>query len=129
MVEAARASGVRISANMYPYNAGATGLDAAMPPWVQDGGLEAWIARLKDPAARARVKADLDVAHPVNWENYATYEKPAQLATGVDNVLVNDRFAFRDGKPTGAATGRVVRGRGWTGAPNGGCRASASDWH
>src|SRR5882757_2688352 len=45
MIESARASGVRISANMYTYTAGATGLDAAMPLWVQDGGLEAWIAR------------------------------------------------------------------------------------
>ena len=48
-IERARAMGVRISANMYPYTAGATGLDAAMPSWVQDGGLEAWIKRLKDP--------------------------------------------------------------------------------
>jgi len=288
MVEAARAGGTRITANMYLYTAGATGLDAAMPPWVQDGGLEAWIARLKDPAARARVKADMDVAHPRDWENFyagagpegmmllsfknpklkpltgktlaqvaaergtspqdtamdlvaedgsrvgvayflmneanvrravklpwmsfgsdeaapapegvfllardhpraygnfarllgryvrdnrdltlpeairrltslpadnlslagrgrlkvghyadvtvfdpaqiadhATFERPAQLATGVDHVLVNGRLAFRDGKPTGAATGRVVRGRAWTGAPGGGCRADAAAW-
>jgi len=55
MVETARSSGVRISANMYTYTAGATGLDAAMPLWVQDGGLETWIARLRDPAVRAKV--------------------------------------------------------------------------
>lgn len=288
MVEAARASGVRITSDMYLYTAGATGLDAAMPPWVQDGGLEAWIARLRDPATRARVKADMDVAHPGHWENFfagagpdgmvllgfknaklkpltgktlaqvarergtspeetamdlvvedgsrvgtgyflmneanirrsvklpwmsfgsdagapapegvfllekehprtygnvarllghyvrethdvtlpdairrltslpadnlsladrgrlklgayadvvvfdpatiadhATYDQPAQLATGVKDVLVNGRFAFRDGRPTGAATGRVVRGRAWTGAPGGGCRASAAAW-
>jgi N-acyl-D-amino-acid deacylase len=54
-VEAARASGIRITANMYNYTAGATGLDAAMPLWVQSGGLEAWIESLKDPATRARV--------------------------------------------------------------------------
>ncbi len=58
-VDAARASGVRITADMYVYTAGATGLDAAMPPWVQSGGLEAWIARLKEPATRARVLADM----------------------------------------------------------------------
>ena len=40
---------------MYVYTAGATGLDVAMPPWVQEGGLDKWIARLKDPAIRARV--------------------------------------------------------------------------
>src|SRR3954469_3983974 len=54
-VEAARAHGQRITADMYTYTAGATGLDAAMPTWVQSGGLEAWIKRLKDPATRERV--------------------------------------------------------------------------
>src|SRR5690348_6859518 len=53
-VEAARASGLRITADMYTYPAGATGLDAAMPTWVQSGGLEEWIKRLKDPATRAK---------------------------------------------------------------------------
>src|SRR4029077_11761788 len=67
-VEAARAQGVRITADMYVYTAGATGLDAAMPPWVQDGGLEAWIARLREPAVRARVVAEMRDAHPSNWE-------------------------------------------------------------
>ena len=67
-VEAARRSGVRITADMYVYTAGATGLDAAMPPWVQDGGLEAWIARLKDPQVRPRVLADMRDPAP-QWEN------------------------------------------------------------
>ena len=43
-------------------------------------------------------------------------------------VIVNGKFALKDGVATGAATGRVVRGRAWTGAPGGGCRKSASDW-
>jgi N-acyl-D-amino-acid deacylase len=303
MVDTARASGVRISANMYTYTAGATGLDAAMPLWVQDGGLEAWIARLRDPAIRAKVTAEMGVLHPKTWENlygaagaqgvlllslknpklkpltgktlaevakmrgvtpedaaidlviedgsrvgvayflmnednirrqvalpwvsfgsdeqgdapegvfllsaahpraygnfarvfaqyvrkdhaltiedavrklsalpadnlslkdrghltsgyfadvvvfdpntiqdHATYEKPHQLSTGVSYVLVNGKLAIDDGKPTSEATGRVVRGRAWTGmgvsptdgnsadgAPNGtgGCRRSALDW-
>ena len=67
-VEAARASGVRVSANMYTYIAGATGLDAAMPPWVRAGGYDAWAARLKDPAIRARVIAEMKVK-PVGWDN------------------------------------------------------------
>jgi N-acyl-D-amino-acid deacylase len=54
-IEAARKEGLSISANMYPYTAGATGLDAAMPPWVQEGGIDAWVERLKDPKIRARV--------------------------------------------------------------------------
>ena len=55
MIEAARAEGLDITANMYTYTAGATGLDAAMPPWVQEGGHDAWVMRLQDPAIRARV--------------------------------------------------------------------------
>jgi N-acyl-D-amino-acid deacylase len=286
-VEAARKSGVRITADMYVYTAAATGLDAAMPPWVQDGGLEAWIARLKDPVQRARVLADMRDPRP-GWENllgaagpsgtlllafknprlkpltgktlaavarergvspadaaidlviedgsrvgvayflmseanvrrevalpwvsfdsderapapegvfltsnshpraygnfarvlalyvrkerdltlqeaiyklsalpaatlsltdrgvlrvgnfadvvvfdpasvqdHATYEKPHQLATGVEEVWINGARALRQSQPTGAASGRAVRGRAWTGAPGGGCRAAAGDW-
>ena len=54
-IERARSAGLPVSADMYTYTAGATGLDAAMPLWVQAGGLDAWVERLKDPAQRARV--------------------------------------------------------------------------
>ena len=54
-INAARASGLKITADMYSYTAGATGLDAAMPTWVQEGGLDAWIERLQKPEIRARV--------------------------------------------------------------------------
>ncbi len=67
-VEAARASGLRITADMYNYVAGATGLDAAMPPWVQAGGYEEWKKRLQDPVIRARVLAEMR-AKPVGWDN------------------------------------------------------------
>jgi N-acyl-D-amino-acid deacylase len=286
-VDKARAAGTRITADMYVYTAGATGLDAAMPPWVQDGGLEAWIARLRDPELRARVIADMRDPAP-SWENlygaagadgtlmlafknpqlkpltgktlaevarqrgvspedaaidlviedgsrvgvayflmsednirrqvalpwvsfgsdeeapapegvflksnphpraygnfarvlakyvreekvvslpqaihklaalpaatlsladrgqlksgyfadvvvfdpaviqdHATYERPHQLATGVDEVWVNGVRALRHGEATGAASGRAVHGRAWTGAGGGGCRASAHEW-
>jgi len=288
MVNTARARGARITADMYTFTSGATGLDAAMPSWVQDGGLEKWIARLKDPAVRAKVKIEMRDPHPKTWDNLyagtgpggtlllafknpelkpltgktlaevakmwrespedaaidlvirdgsrvgvayfmmsetnlrrevalpwmsfgsdqaaptpegvfllshphpraygnfarllgkyvrenhdltlqdalhrltgfpaanlslkdrgllkvgyyadivvfnpvtiadrATYAEPHQLAIGVDTVLVNGGFALKDGKATGARTGRVVRGRAWTGAPGGGCRKSAADW-
>jgi N-acyl-D-amino-acid deacylase len=286
-VDAARAAGVRITADMYVYTAGATGLDAAMPPWVQDGGLEAWIARLKDPQVRKRVLADMrdpkpqwenlmgaagaqgtlllgfkntalkpltgktlaavakargvsaqdaaidlviedgsrvevayflmsednikrEVAlpwvsfdsdadapapegvflkssrHPRTYGNFArvlahfvreekvltlqqavhklaalpaatlslsdrgllktgyfadvvvfdparvqdhsTYERPQQLATGVEDVWINGVRALRHEVATGAASGRAVRGRAWTGGGGGGCRAKAADW-
>jgi len=67
-IEAARASGLRITADMYTYTAGATGLDASMPLWVQAGGLEAWVERLRDPAIRDRVAAEMRNPHP-GWEN------------------------------------------------------------
>ncbi|MEO5826860.1 MAG: D-aminoacylase [Gemmatimonadales bacterium] len=68
MVESARASGQRITADMYLYTAGSTGLDAAMPTWVQEGGYKAWAARLGDPAIRRRVKAEMQ-ADQDEWEN------------------------------------------------------------
>jgi N-acyl-D-amino-acid deacylase len=287
MVNAARADGIRISADMYIYTAGATGLDAAMPPWVQDGGLESWIARLKDPTIRARVIADMRDSHgtwenlyagagaegtlllafknptlkpltgkilaevarargkspedtaidlviedgsrvgvayflmsednvrreiPLRWvsfgsdeaapapegvflksnahpraygnfakvfakyvrdehalkledavrklaalparnlsltdrgmlksgyfadvvifdpktiQDHATFAQPHRLATGVSDIWVNGKLTLKDGVPTGAPSGRFVRGRAWTGTTGGGCRASSRDW-
>ena len=286
-IEAARKSGLRISANMYTYTAGSTGLDAAMPTWVQAGGREAWIKRLKDPQTRKEVIAEMRVDSPafenlyrfagaegtllvgfrnpklkpltgktlaevaamrkvspedaaidlviedgsrvqvvyflmseenvrkelaLPWMSFgsdaaalapegvflqssthpraygnvarllgryvrdekvvslaeavrrlsalpahnlglhdrgmlkagnfadvvifdpatvgdpATYEAPRQFATGMRWVLVNGGVALKEGEPTALATGRVVRGRGWKGWPDGGCRAKASDW-
>jgi N-acyl-D-amino-acid deacylase len=286
-IDAARASGVALSANMYLYTAAATGLDASMPRWVMDGGLEAWITRMKDPAVRARLIAQMQnpppgyesalkgagaegvlllafknpnlkpltgknlaevasargkspeetvidliiedqsrifvayflmseenvrkevalpwmtfgsdgeapapegvflesATHPRSYGNFAkllakyvreerkislqdaihrltgqpaanlalkrrgllkagyfadvvvfdpntiqdhtTYESPHQLATGVADVLVNGGFALENGKPTGARTGKIVRGQGWTGWKDGGCRATAGNW-
>lgn len=67
-VEAAQREGLNISANMYTYTAGATGLDASMPPWVQEGGLVEWITRLKNPATRRRVVQEMRTPTK-QWEN------------------------------------------------------------
>jgi len=67
-IEAARAEGLAVTADMYTYTAGATGLDASMPPWVQEGGLDAWIDRLRDPDTRARVVREMR-APATTWEN------------------------------------------------------------
>jgi len=288
MINAARNSGVRITADLYAYTAGGTSLDASMPPWVHDGGPEAMVARLKDPAVRAKVIAGMREARPKDWENlfhqsgpegilllsfrsaalkpligkrlsevakargvspedavvdlviednagasaayffidennirkqivlpwvssgsdaessapegvfllssthpraygnfarifakyvrdehlltveeavrkltslpadnlsladrgrlkagayadvvifdpntiqdHSTYEKPLQYATGVTDVFVNGKLALRDGVPTGAATGRALRGRAFKGSQGGGCRAASTDW-
>jgi dihydroorotase/N-acyl-D-amino-acid deacylase len=66
--EQARAEGLDVSANQYPYTAGQNGLDANLPVWVREGGIEKMLARLADPAARARVKAELAREDP-SWEN------------------------------------------------------------
>ncbi len=68
-IEQARSSGLRVTTNMYPYTAAATGLEASMPTWVQEGGYKAWAERLKDPAIRQRVMREMTT--PSNeWENF-----------------------------------------------------------
>jgi N-acyl-D-amino-acid deacylase len=67
-INAARAEGLAVTADMYHYLAGGTGLDATMPRWVQEGGNQAWFARLQDPEIRARVLREMNT--PSNeWEN------------------------------------------------------------
>ena len=68
MIEKARASGLKITADMYTYTAGATGLDAAMPPWVLDGGYDAAYKRLADPALRKKIAAAIETPTK-DWEN------------------------------------------------------------
>jgi dihydroorotase/N-acyl-D-amino-acid deacylase len=59
-IEAARAKGLRVSANIYPYDRASNGLDACLPVWVREGGTDAMLTRLQDPAVRARVKREMD---------------------------------------------------------------------
>src|SRR3954454_25142089 len=104
-VEAARKAGQRITANMYTYTAGATGLDATMPPWVQSGGLEAWEKRLQDPGVRARLLKEMRT--PSNdWENLLL------LSGGPQNVLL---VSFKNPKLkplTGKTLAEVAKMRG-----------------
>ncbi len=67
-IDAARKNGLAITADMYTYTAGSTGLDAAMPPWVQEGGYDAWAKRLRDPKLRARLRREMTAAQN-DWEN------------------------------------------------------------
>jgi dihydroorotase/N-acyl-D-amino-acid deacylase len=68
-IEAARARGLDVTANMYPYDRASNGLDACLPLWVREGGLEPMLARLKDPVERERVKRDMEDPAPKDWEN------------------------------------------------------------
>jgi len=67
-IDSAQKAGIKIAANMYTYIAGATGLDASMPPWVQEGGYAEWSKRLQDPAIRKRVAAEMKT-DAQDWEN------------------------------------------------------------
>jgi N-acyl-D-amino-acid deacylase len=67
-IEVAQKEGLKVTADMYTYTAGGTGLDASLPPWTEDGGYPALFERLRDPAAREKIKAEVQT--PTNaWEN------------------------------------------------------------
>jgi N-acyl-D-amino-acid deacylase len=104
-IESARAEGLAITADMYNYTAAGTGLDASMPSWVQEGGLEQWIKRLKDPATRQRVKREM--AGPADdWENF-------YLAAGSPQNIVLAGFVTDALKPlTGKTLAEIARMRG-----------------
>jgi N-acyl-D-amino-acid deacylase len=101
----ARERGIPVTTNMYTYTAGSTGLDAAMPPWVQEGGYEAWAKRLSDPAIREKVKAEMK-RDASDWENlYAA-------AGSADKLLLVDFKNDTLKKYTGKTLAEVSRLRG-----------------
>jgi N-acyl-D-amino-acid deacylase len=77
-VEAARARGLRITADMYTYAASSTGLDAAMPLWIQAGGIEAWVKRLRDPALRKRALDEMR-AGKVSEDSDLVVQEPSKV--------------------------------------------------
>ena len=102
-VEEARASGLRITADMYTYAASSTGFDAAFPTWMQDGGLEAWIRRLRDPKLRERAIAEMK--GPKGTEN-------AKLVVDEPDKVLLVGFKTPKLKPlTGKTLGEVARMR------------------
>ena len=106
-IEAARARGVQIGADVYPYDAAASGLDLCMPAWVQEGGYQAWAGRLKDPAVRQRLKVEMSTPSD-EWENALLEVQSLDgiLFTGFDNPKL---------KPlTGKTLGEVSAQRGTT---------------
>jgi N-acyl-D-amino-acid deacylase len=104
-IEKARAEGLKITADMYNYTAGATGLDAAMPPWVQADGHRAWVARLKDPKIRRRVLKEMTIPTD-EWENLYL------LAGSPEKVLLVEFKNPRLRHLTGKSLGEVAKLRG-----------------
>ncbi|SHO63330.1 N-acyl-D-amino-acid deacylase family protein [Algoriphagus zhangzhouensis] len=94
-IDSARAAGLEITTDMYNYIAGATGLDASMPPWVQEGGYEKWAERLQDPAIRKKVYQEM--VTPTNeWESLM------QAVEGPEKIILvgfkNDSLKYLTGK-------------------------------
>jgi N-acyl-D-aspartate/D-glutamate deacylase len=81
-IEAARARGLRVSANVYPYSRASNGLDACLPLWVREGGTNAMIARLQDPVQRERIKREMD-------DPNAPYENQWYGSGGAPGVMLS----------------------------------------
>jgi len=105
-VESARTEGLQISADMYNYTAAMSGLDAAMPPWVQEGGHDEWVERLKDPEIRERVMMEMRTPSD-EWENY-------YLASGPEKVLLAGFKSEGLKLLTGMTLAEVAESRGKT---------------
>jgi N-acyl-D-aspartate/D-glutamate deacylase len=82
-IEEARARGVRVSADIYPYDRASNGLDACLPVWAREGGTEAMLARLRDPAARERIKREMD-------DPNVPYENQWYGSGGADGVMLSE---------------------------------------
>jgi N-acyl-D-amino-acid deacylase len=94
-IDSANRAGLHITANMYTYTAASTGLDATMPPWVQEGGEQAWIKRLQNPQTRQRVMDEM-LSDTNDWENFF------RLAGDPANILLvgfeEDSLQYLTGK-------------------------------
>lgn len=94
-IDSARAVGLDITTDMYTYTAGATGLNAAMPPWVQEGGFDKWVERLQDPTIRKKVIEEM-LTPTDEWENLLlAAESPAKVLL-ID--FKNDSLKYLTGK-------------------------------
>lgn len=104
-IDAARAEGLAVTADMYTYNASSTGLDATMPPWAQEGGFRAYVERLENPSTRARIREEMNTPS-TTWDNFYL------SAGGAEGILC---VAFKQGhlKPlTGKSLAEIAAMRG-----------------
>ena len=104
-IESVQKEGLNIRANMYTYTAGGTGLDACFPPWTEDGGYPALFKRLRDPATREKIKAEVKIDSD-KWENL-------YLSAGSPDRIILVGFKSEKLKPlTGKSLAEVAKIRG-----------------
>ena len=105
MIEDARAEGLQITADVYTYPAGSTGLNVTIPPWVQEGGFDASLERMQDPELRKRIKEEMNTPSD-EWENMFL------IAGSLDNILLVN-FRNEKLKPlTGKTLAEIIEMRG-----------------
>jgi N-acyl-D-amino-acid deacylase len=105
MVEAARAEGLRITADQYPYAAGSTLLGAILPPWAHAGGTDVTLLRLGDPAARQRMREQMSETAACSWDNFWKWSGP-------EGILVTDVPSGHHPEYVGKSLAEVARIRG-----------------
>jgi len=104
-IEAVQKEGLKITADMYTYTAAGTGLDACLPPWTEDGGYPALFKRLRDPATREKIAAEVRIDSNA-WENL-------YLAAGSPDKILLAGFKSEKLKPlTGKSLAEVAKMRG-----------------
>jgi len=104
-IERAQAEGLKLTADQYPYVAGSTLLGAVLPPWAHDGGTEATLGRLQDPAARARMREGMADPGPADWDNFWSWSGP-------EGIVVSDIPSGRHPEWLGKTLAEVARLRG-----------------
>jgi N-acyl-D-amino-acid deacylase len=104
VLDEARGRGLRITADQYPYIAGSTLLGAILPPWAHDGGTQKTLARLRDPAARERMRAAMADPAPADWDNFWKWSGP-------EGILIADIPSGRHPEWLGRTLAEVARAR------------------
>ena len=104
-VAAARAAGLDVAVNQYPWPAAMNSLVANLPPWAQEGGTDATLARLKDPATRAKIKAAMRSDDP-SWENQF------RCSGGAEGVLVGGVLDPKAASASGKTIAQLAKERG-----------------
>jgi len=104
LLDEAKRRGIRVSLDQYPYVAGSTMLGVILPPWVHDGGTDAVVRRLRDPAARERMKRDIETGIP-GWDNFVRF-------AGTAGIFVTSVGSARNADAVGLSLDELAAKRG-----------------